>query len=220
MKPSTVVIVDDQKLFSHGLVWILEDFTEFKVIGQAHDGMEAVRLCERLFPDIVIIDISMPKLNGIEAVKRIKSIDPDIKIIVCSVHDDEDIVAQVLNLGISGYVLKTAASDDLIDALNVVLKGKTYLSPDISSIVLQMIRSPGEFKNRESLLDKLTRKERHILQLVSEGKSSKEIGSLLNVSIHTVKTHRYNIMNKLNIHSIAELTRFAIENKLSANQTI
>ena len=217
MKKWKVVVVDDHKLLRHGLIRLLKDYPDFEVVGQADDGMEAVKICERTKPDVVVMDVSMPTLNGIEAATQIKSNDPDIKIIVCSVHDDRNVVAQVLNMGISGYVLKTAAADDLIEALYVVTKNKTYLSPDISSIALNLIQSPREVSSREQSMNLLTRKERHILQLVAEGKSSKEIANILGISFHTVKTHRYNIMEKLELHSVADLTRFAIANKLTGN---
>jgi len=212
-----IVVADDHEIVREGLVQILSKDPYINVVGQANDGMEAVKKCRRLKPQVLVMDISMPTLNGIEAAKQIITSHQNTsitKIILLSMHTDNDTIMRAMDAGISGYLLKTGPAKELIEAIKTVAKGHSYLTPEISTKVMNLFQ-----KNRTTptspALDNLTPKERHVLQLIAEGHSSKEIAFLLHVSFHTVKTHRNHIMEKLELHNVAELTRFAVENKLT-----
>ena len=210
-----VLIADDHDIVREGLAFIISSkYPYIKVIGQARDGLEAVKMCEKLRPALVIMDIGMPKLNGIDAAKQILKKNNDIKVIILSMFDDDTSVMRALEAGVSGYVLKSESCMEIIDAVHAVTKGKSYLSPVISSQVVKhfQIRNARD----KSQLDILTKKEIHVLQLIAEGYSSKEIANLLNVSFHTVKTHRNHLMEKLELHSVADLTRYALAHNLIA----
>lgn len=210
-----VIIADDHEIVREGLKQILEKNTDIAVVGEAKDGMEAVNICKKLKPDIIIMDIGMPVLNGIEAAEEIFAKNPDdggTRIIILSMYADDTAIMRSLDVGVSGFLLKTGDSKELVAAIRAVAKGQSYLTPGISAKVLECMR----FKkySPKTGLALLTLKEKHILQLIAEGKSTKEIANMFNKSFHTIKTHRNHIMEKLQLRSIAELTRFAIENKL------
>jgi DNA-binding NarL/FixJ family response regulator len=203
-----VLITDDHQLLREGLRSLLEN-RGFEVTGEAEDGRSSVRLAKQLEPDVVIIDISLPGLNGIEATRQIHQNSPEVKVIVLSMRADSRAVLAALAAGASAYLLKEAAFEEVVIALRVVLKGQIYLSPAIAHLVVQSSvehwsSNPGYVRHG------ISGREREILQLVAEGRSSKEMAASLFVSVKTIETHRKQIMNKLNLHSVAELTKYAI----------
>lgn len=210
-----ILLADDHKIVREGLRSILENELGMSVIGQAEDGRTALILSQKLRPDVVIIDISMPDLNGIEATRQILTQNPESKVIALSMHSDKRYVIQMLDAGAAGYLLKQCAVDELQQAIRTVLAGKFYVSPDVTGPV---IRDYLEHLARSESPEKssLTAKEREVLQLIAEGKSTKEIASILHVSVPTIETHRQHIMEKLNLHSVAELTKYAIRQGLTS----
>lgn len=208
-----ILIVDDHGILREGLKSLIERHSEMEVIGEAKDGNNAIKLTKKLSPDIVIMDVSMPNLNGVEATKYILREKPDVKIIILSMHKDINIVKESLKAGASGYVLKSYLFDELLNALKAVEADEHYLSPRITGIVLK------DFKDEEavdaSCPPKLTTRERQILQLIAEGKTIKEIARMLHVSSKTADANRRQIMNKLGIFNVAELTKYAIREGLT-----
>lgn len=210
MSSVRVVVADDHTILRKGLKLLLEREPDFKVIGEASDGREAVEQTERLKPDIVIMDIGMPNLNGIEATRRIQSSQPGVAVIILSVHSDEAYILRALKAGARGYLLKDSAEADLIQAVRAVGAGKAYFSPVVSKVLaddyVRQVRQQGV----EDPYDLLTARERELLQLIAELKPTREIAELMGVSTHTVDTHRSNLMQKLNLHSIPELILYAV----------
>jgi DNA-binding NarL/FixJ family response regulator len=189
-----------------------------EVIAEAENGRDAVQLAGKLLPDIVIMDVSMPDLNGMEATRKISSEYPKIKVIALSMHSDAIYVAEMLKNGASGYLLKDCAFEELANAIKAVYEKKTYLSPSISSVVVDgYLERLSKTKASEPGI--LTEREREVLQLMTEGKSTKQIALELHISVKTVETHRRQIMNKLDIYSIAELTKYAIRKGLTSLET-
>jgi len=199
-----VLIAEDHQLVSDGLVALLKA-AGHEVVGRASDGQTAVRLAETLHPDVAILDASMPLLNGIDASRAIQRIRPDTKAIIVTVHDEDEYVLNAFRAGVRGYVLKKQAASDLLQAIKEVHAGSVYVSPGMSRALVDAVRTNTEMRS-----DLLTGREREVLQLVAEGKTSKEIASVLDVSVKTAETHRANIMNKLDIHETAGLVRYAI----------
>lgn len=210
-----VVMVDDHKLIREGLRALLEKEPGMEVIAEAENGRTAVDLAVKFKPNIVIMDASMSDLNGIEATKQIISAVPQVKVLALSMYSDRRFVMGMLSSGASGYILKDCAFEELIDAIQRVMSGQIYLSPSITTIVIKdyvgRLAAP-----EEDDANVLTTREREVLQLLSEGKTTKQIASLLYVSTKTVETYRQQIMKKLNIHSVAELTKYAIREGLTA----
>ena len=203
-----ILVTDDHRLLREGLRSLLET-QGFQVAGEAADGRTAVKLAKALQPDAVIIDISMPGLNGIDATKQIHQDCPAIKVIVLSMRSDSRAVLEALAAGASAYLLKEAAFDEVVVALKVAMQGKTYLSPAIAHLVVR--HSVEHWSAGHGQMGRgISEREREILQLVAEGRSSKEMAASLYVSVKTIETHRKQIMDKLNLHSIAELTKYAI----------
>lgn len=204
-----VLLADDHKIIRQGLRSLLEKQQDMEVVAEAEDGRSAVRLAAETAPDVVIMDVTMPDLNGVEATKQILSNSPDIKIVALSMHSDSMFVAEMLRSGAVGYLLKDCAFDELAKAIRTVIDNKTYLSPAISGVVLEdyIYRlSKTSFASPDVLSDR----EREVLQLMAEGNSTKKIAQKLHISVKTVETHRRQMMSKLNIHTIAELTKYAI----------
>lgn len=215
MTTPRILIADDHKILREGLRYILQHELHLDVIAQAPDGRTALALAEELHPDLIIMDVSMPDLNGVEATRRILDADPRIKVIALSMHTTKDFVARMLEAGATAYLLKDCAVDELGEAIRCVLGGKVYISPDIAGVVVDDYLTKLNEKSGAAPV-KLTPKEREVLQLLSEGKSTKEIASLLGSSISTIETHRQHVMEKLNLFSIAELTKYAIQEGLTS----
>jgi DNA-binding NarL/FixJ family response regulator len=209
----TILIVDDHRLLREGLRALLQR-EGFQVIAEADNGRSGVKLAKNLQPDVVITDIGMPDLNGVEATKKICAEAPRSKVLALSMHTESRFVLGVLEAGASGYLLKDAAFEELSSAIKAVLKGQIYLSPSIAGLVVrQSIGRPASKPRSQRAL--LSKREHEVLQLIAEGKSTKEIAATLYVSVKTVETHRQQIMDKLNIHSIAGLTKYAVREGLT-----
>jgi DNA-binding NarL/FixJ family response regulator len=205
---TTIVVADDHKIVREGLVRLLQEREDFTVVGEASDGEEAVQMVLDKQPDVVIMDIWMPRLSGIDATRRIGKRGCDSKILVLSMHESRTYVEEVLRAGASGYIVKNSASTDLIQAIDAVRGGASYLSPAITQQVVDAIARPGDASPTGVAM--LTDREREVLQLIAEGLSSKEIANMLGVSLKTVDSHRSNLMEKLDIHKVSGLVRFAI----------
>ena len=213
-KIARIVLADDHRLMTECLRALLEKDPNLKVVGEATNGREALALVQQLRPDLVLMDASMPDLNGIEATRRLRVTQPRAAVLCLSMHAESCYVKAMLEAGAAGYVLKECAGEELLRAIRVVMAGQVYLSPAISGSVVEVLRSrvPAGIAWREHAL---TDREREVLQLLAEGYSTKEIGGRLHLSVKTVATHREHIMAKLGIHSIAGLTRYAITEGLS-----
>ena len=210
-----IILADDHKIIREGLRSLLEKQPEMEVIAEAHDGLTTVRLVQKLLPDIVIMDIGMPDMNGIEATRQIMTETKGVKVIALSMHSDRRFVLQMLKVGASGYLLKDSAFEELISAIHTVMANQPYLSPKITDVVVKEYLH-GLPKNESTVFTILTAREREVLQLLAEGKTTKQIASALNISVKTIETHRQQIMEKLNMHSIAELTKYAIREGLTS----
>ena len=213
-----ILLADDHKITRQGLRSLLDKQSDMEVVAEAEEGRTTVRLVRELLPDVVIMDVSMPDLNGMEATRQIKGEFGDVKIVALSMHSDSLFVTEMLKSGASGYLLKDCAFEELARAIRTVVAGKTYLSPSISGVVVNDYLhrlSKADFSG----LDVLTSREREVLQLLAEGKSTKQIALKLHISVKTVETHRRQIMNKLDIHTVAELTKYAIRKGLTSLET-
>jgi DNA-binding NarL/FixJ family response regulator len=211
-----ILLVEDHTLVRSGIRSLLEKSTAVKVVGDVGDGRQAVEMCRELDPDVVLTDVEMASLNGIETARQIHAAMPDVKIVMLSMHGDPQYVFESLKAGASGYVLKDAAFNEVLAAIESVMAGRRYLSPPLADLVMEdyVRRANGEKMGTE--LDKLSAREREILQLVAEGRSSAQVAGMIHISVRTVDTHRYNVMQKLGIHSIAGLTKFAIAHGLTS----
>lgn len=205
-----VVLADDHNLVRAGIRVLLEQMSGVEVVGEASDGREALALVLREKPDLALLDIGMPGLNGLEAAERIAREAPRTRLVMLSMHANEAYVAQALKLGVAGYLLKEACVGELPVLVDAVRRGDTYLSPKISRQVVEALRARMGTADSGGLTELLTPRQREILQLVAEGKSTKEIAGLLSLSVKTVETHRGQIMDRLDIHDVAGLVRFAI----------
>jgi DNA-binding NarL/FixJ family response regulator len=205
---TTIVVADDHTIVREGIRKLLEAREDFQVVGEASDGEEAVQMILEKKPDVALMDIWMPRLSGIDATRRIGKRGLDTKVLVLSMHESRTYVEEVLRAGASGYILKSAASQDLLNAIDAVCNGASYLSPAITQQVVDAIARPGDAA--PSGVAMLTDREREVLQLIAEGLSSKEIAGMLGVSLKTVDSHRSNLMEKLDIHKVSGLVRFAI----------
>ncbi|MBV8846035.1 MAG: response regulator transcription factor [Bryobacterales bacterium] len=204
-----ILLADDHALVRQGFRMILEAQADMEIVGQAGNGREAVELSAKLHPDLVIMDVAMPDLNGIEATRRIMETSPRTRILALSMHKDSVYVREVLRAGARGYLLKDSGDADLVAAVRAVAKGEGYLSPSVSESVLSDYR-----RHVTDPLDLLSSREREVLQMIAEGKTNKEIATSLNLSVYTVEAHRGRIMEKLNLHSTSELVRFALRSGL------
>jgi DNA-binding NarL/FixJ family response regulator len=206
----TIFLADDHTIVRQGLASLLEGEPHFKVIGEAENGRQAVSMVEELKPEIVIMDISMPLLNGIEATRLIKKSRPQTKVIILSMHTHHRYVDELISLGVSGYLLKDSTGSDIIQAISAAVKGDTYLSPSISRRVIEDYLYLKKSSSQEDLYGQLSNREREVFQMIAEGHSTKEISDILCISPSTVKTHRANIMGKLQFVNISQLIQFAI----------
>lgn len=209
-----ILLADDHKITRQGLRSLLESDKDIEVIAEANNGREAVELSQKLIPDIIIMDVSMPDLNGVEATKRIITDNTTVKVIALSMHSDTLFVSEMLKSGAAGYLLKDCAFEELLQAIKTVSSGKTYLSPSISGVVVDDYLHRLS-KSHVSDVDVLTDREREVLQLLAEGQSTKQIALKLHISAKTIETHRRQIMNKLDLHTVAELTKYAVRKGLT-----
>lgn len=202
--PIQIILADDHEVVREGFRALLER-EGYAITGQASDGHEAVRLAEKFKPQIAVLDLSMPLLNGIDATRQILRVSPQTKILLLTMYKDDQYVLEALRAGVAGYILKTKAAKDLVQAIRQVLKGVAYLSPEVSQTLVEVYRSGGTASS-----EPLTPRERQVLQLVAEGKTTKEVASFLGISVKTAETHRARLMKKLDIHEKAGLVRYAI----------
>jgi DNA-binding NarL/FixJ family response regulator len=219
MAPFRILLADDHEVVRAGLRALLEEQAGWEVVAEAVDGREAVDKATKLKPDAVVIDIAMPSLNGLEAVRQIVKAVPHARVLVLTMYDSDPLIQQVLQAGARGYLLKSDAGRDLVSAIDALRRNKTFFTPKVSQMVLEgfLDKSPKEKEAEckpESL--RLTSRQREIVQLLAEGKSSKEVAAVLGLSVKTAETHRANIMRKLDCHSVTELVRYAIRNHIIA----
>jgi two-component system response regulator NreC len=209
-KAITVFLADDHTIVRQGLAKLLEAESDLRVVGEAENGREAVVKVEKLRPDVVLMDIAMPMLNGIEATRQIKRICPQTKVIILSMHSHDRYISELFSLGASGYMLKSSTGADIVSAIHTAAKGSTYLSPSISDKVIEDYLSLKKKSHQDDLYTRLSNREREVFQMIAEGRSTKEIAKILYLSPSTVKTHRSNIMEKLEMDNISQLIQFAI----------
>jgi two-component system, NarL family, response regulator NreC len=206
--PIRVVLADDHTLVRQGLKSLLER-EGIQVVGEAQDGQEVMQLAAKHSPDVAVLDISMPILNGLDAARELKRSAPKTKTILLTRHDEDEYLIEALRAGVKGYVLKNQAASDLVHAIQLVCRGQVYLSPGMSSVVVDAYLSKTELP-----VDPLSSREREVLQLIAEGKSTKDIASLLGISVKTADSHRSRLMRKLDIHEVASLVRYAVRKGL------
>jgi DNA-binding NarL/FixJ family response regulator len=219
MKPKTkIFIVEDNQLFREGLKSLLTSNTDYECIGEARDGLEALQLVRKNEPAFVLLDLSMPKLDGISVMKEIKTIYPDIKILALTIHESDEFVLQAFNAGANGYCIKDSSRQELLAAIQTVLDGKSYISPQVADQVMEGYLESSKRLKRKTDWETITQREREILSLVAEGYKNRQIAKMLRISIKTVEKHRANIMRKLDLHSASELTAYAFKKNLITSQ--
>ena len=211
-----IVIAEDHTILREGLRALLSSNPDFEIVGEAEDGRAAIRCVETVKPDLILMDLSMPRMNGMEAIRDIKKSFPEIKVVALTVHKTEEYVLATLQAGANGYVLKDATHSELVMAIKSVLQGNRYLSPGISERVIEGYLEGKKATKPRSVWDSLTQREREILKLIAEGYKNKDIADYLCLSVKTVDTHRSNLMKKLDLHNVSGLTAFAIEKGLIA----
>ena len=210
MEPIHILLADDHTVMRRGLRLLLENQPEFIVVAEAADGRQAVDQAEATQPDVAVLDIGMPNLSGIEAAQRITAALPHTSVVILSMHSDEGYVLRALKAGAKGYLLKDSPEGDLIEAIKAVNQGKTFFGPEISKMLVEDYVREIRMRGAQDAYDLLTSREREILQLLAERKLNKEIATALNLSPYTVETHRRNLQEKLNLHSLAELILYAV----------
>lgn len=213
MEPYRIILADDHILFRQGIKRILDEISETQVVGEAGDGQEVVEMARTLAPDLVILDITIPKLNGIEACRQIRHLSPKVRILIVTMHRDKEYLYQAISAGAHGYLLKEDSDEELLAALETIRKGAIYVTKALAVVVstdMSALVREGERIFPKSL----TSREREVLKYICEGKSNSEVGEILRISTRTVETHRANMMSKLNLKNTAELVRYAIQNGL------
>jgi two-component system, NarL family, response regulator NreC len=216
MRKIRILLADDHQLMRSGVRLMLEREADLAVVGEASDGREAVSMAKTLKPEVVVMDIGMPNLNGIEAAHQMTQDDPQLAIVMVSMHSDESYVLRALKAGARGYLLKDSAEADLIKAVHAVGSGKSFFSPVVSKMLLDDYVRKLKRSGTEDAYDLLTPREREILQLIAEGKSNKDIANLLDLSVYTVESHRSNLMEKLNLRGLPELILYAVRKGIIA----
>jgi len=216
MKPLRILIADDHDVVRQGVRAILEAQAGWSIVAESENGLEAVEQARETMPDIALLDISMPQLNGLEAAKQILKQRPETQVLILTMHESNELVQSLLAAGVRGYILKTDARRDLVNAVVSLSEGRPFFTSKVAEMVLEGYRHRGAPANLNdvTLGSRLTPRERQVVQLLAEGKSSKETASALNISIKTAETHRANIMRKLDLHSLADLVRYAIRNRI------
>lgn len=210
---TTILLVDDHEILRTGLRTILESREDFEIVGEAENGRQAVKLVEDLQPHVVVMDISMPELNGLEAVRQILKVAPRTEVLVLTMHESEDLVHQVLEAGARGYLLKSDASRQLISAIDALRVHRPFPTSKVNEVLLRGYLGGKPLKG-ETSGGRLTPREREIVQLLAEGMTNKEVAAKLNISAKTAETHRTNVMRKLDLHSVSELVRYAVRNHI------
>ena len=210
MAPLRLLVADDHEIVRKGLRTVLESQPGWEVVGEAEDGRKTISMVKELKPDVVVLDISMPVLNGLEATKQITKMSPQTRVLVLTMHEADPLIREVLDAGARGYLLKTDAGRDLLTAIDAIRRNKTFFTPRVAQMVLDGFVKTDTTSPR----DRLTPRQREIVQLLAEGKSSKEVAVALGLSVKTAETHRANIMRKLDCHCVSELVRYAIRNSI------
>jgi DNA-binding NarL/FixJ family response regulator len=215
MNTVQILIADDHELVRKGLRAVLENQPGWKVCGEAVNGRQAVELAKQLGPDVIVLDVTMPEVNGLEATRQILKAIPKAEVLILTMHESEKLVSEVLAAGAHGYILKADTSRLLISAVESLAQHQRFFTGKVSEVVLSGYLNPGKFRNAATgLVQHLTAREREIVQLVAEGKTTKEVAVALGVSVKTVDTHRANVMHKLDLHSVTDLVRYAIRNQI------
>jgi len=213
-KRTRILICDDHTLFVEGIKAMLRNESSLEIVGEARDGRQAVELVKELKPDLLLMDVSMPDMNGFDATQRVQELDPNAKVLILTMHDEEELVSRCLEAGAAGYIIKDAPASQLLYAIEMVQKGERYLSP----VVLKQVVA-GYVKNAnvpQTSYDRLSPREREVLKLLAEGLSVKEVATRLNLSVKTVDVHKTNLMKKIDVHDRTELIKYAIRQKLIA----
>ncbi len=210
----SIVLAEDHRLLREGLKALLKVDENLQVVGEAENGLEALKCAEKSKPHLILLDLSMPKMSGLSVIKELKSRFPEIKILALTIHESDQYVLEAFQSGADGYCLKDASRDELLIAIHSVLDGKTYISPGISESVMEGYLEGKKTLKTSTAWDNLTQREKDVLKLIGEGHRNKEIARLLNISVKTVEKHRANLMRKLDLHNVSALTAYAIEKKL------
>jgi two-component system, NarL family, response regulator NreC len=216
MSKIRILVADDHGIVRKGLRFLLDRQEGMEVVGEASDGRDAVRLNEELLPNVVIMDVAMPQLNGIDAAAQIIKSNPNTRVIMLSMYADESYLVRALSVGAKGYLLKESAEVDIVRAVQIVSQGRPFFSPQIAQTLLEDYVRALQQRGLQDSYDLLTEREREVLQLLAEGKSNKEVATLLDLSTYTVETHRTNLMHKLNLHNTAEIVLYAVRKKIIA----
>lgn len=216
MSKIRILVADDHGIVRKGLRFLLDRQEGMEVVGEASDGRDAVRLNEELLPNVVIMDVAMPQLNGIDAAAQIIKSNPNTRVIMLSMYADETYLVRALSVGAKGYLLKESAEVDIVRAVQIVSQGRPFFSPQIAQTLLEDYVRALQQRGLQDSYDLLTEREREVLQLLAEGKSNKEVATLLDLSTYTVETHRTNLMHKLNLHNTAEIVLYAVRKKIIA----
>jgi len=212
-----IVLAEDHRLLREGVKALLHSRKDFQVVCEAENGIEAIRCVEKHAPDLILLDLSMPKMSGLSVIKEIKSRFPEVKILTLTIHESDQYVLEAFQSGADGYCLKDASKDELLIAIESVLNGKTYISPGISEGVMVGYLEGKKTLKTSTTWDNITQREKDVLKLIGEGYRNKEIADFLNISVKTVEKHRANIMKKTDLHNVSALTAYAIEKKLVTN---
>jgi DNA-binding NarL/FixJ family response regulator len=213
MNAFRILIADDHEIVRRGIRALIENHPGWEVCAEASDGREAVEKVRELRPDLALVDVSMPNLNGLDAARQIVDIAPQTRVLILTMHESEQIVREVLEVGARGFLLKTDAARDLVSAIQALQRRTTFFTSSVAEMVLNGFLD-GRGDPRKISKERLTPREREVVQLLAEGKSSKEVAVVLNLSVKTAETHRTNVMRKLDLHSVADLVRYAVRNKL------
>jgi len=215
MKALRILIADDHDLIRRGIRTLLQNRAGWEICGEAHTGREAVSMTQEMKPDIVILDVTMPDLNGMEACRRIRKLSPTTEVLILSVHYSDQLIREIVEAGARGYIVKSDSDRDLIIAVETLANHKPFFTPRATEVILSNFNAGGSrVEIPENMHDRLTSREREIVQLLAEGKSSKEVAASLNISVKTAETHRANIMRKLQLHTVSELVRYAVRNQI------
>lgn len=215
MKRLRILVADDHDLIRRGVKALLEPRSDWEVCGEAKTGREAVTKAEELKPDVLILDISMPDLNGVEAARRIRKASAHTEILILSMHYSDQLIREIVHAGVRGYIVKSDSDRDLVIAVETLARHKPFFGPHATELILGSFNLGGPVKEvPEFVSDRITSREREIIQLLAEGKSSKEVASFLGISFKTAETHRANVMRKLELHSVSELVRYAVRNQI------